>query len=72
MRVSRDRTYDEGPSLVGAGEESGRVGVHLVLEPDGSTVFGLPAESVPELVCEDAFQNKGGNGGGETSTFSGR
>lgn len=57
---SRDQTYDEVPGLVGAGEESGRVGVHLVLEPDGGAVFRLPAESVPELVCEDTFWNKEG------------
>lgn len=38
------------------------MGVHLVFEPDGSTVFRLPAKSVPELVCEDTFQNKGGEG----------
>lgn len=34
------------------------MGFHLVFEPDGGSVFCLPAESVPELVCDDTFQNK--------------
>lgn len=56
------QTYDEVPGLVGAGEESGRMGVHLVFEPDGSAVVCLPAESVPELVCRDTLRNTGGKG----------
>lgn len=38
------------------------MGVHLVFEPDGRTILCLPAESVPELICEDTFPNKGGKG----------
>lgn len=54
--------YDEVPGLVGAGEESGRMSVHLVFEPGGSAVVCLPAESVPELVCRDTLRNTGGKG----------
>lgn len=40
-------------NLVGAGEEAGRVGVHLlVLQPWGRAVGGLPAQGLPEAVCE--------------------
>lgn len=39
--------------LVGAGKEARRVGVHLlVLQPRGRAVGGLPAQGLPEAVCE--------------------
>lgn len=40
--------------LVGAGKEARRVGVHLlVLQPWGRAVGSLPAQGLPEAVCEE-------------------
>lgn len=46
------KTHNEVSGLIGAGKESGRVGVHLVPESGGSAVLCLPAEGVPEFICE--------------------
>lgn len=49
----KPKTYDEVSSLIGAGEESGWMTVHLVLESGRSAVFCLTSQSLPELICED-------------------
>lgn len=47
------QTYDKVPGLVGAGEESRRVSVHLVLESGGGAIFCLTSQRTPELICND-------------------
>lgn len=51
--------YDEVSSLVGAGEESGWVSVHLVLESGRSAIFCLSSQSLPELICEEDGHTSG-------------
>lgn len=48
-----EATYDEVAGLVGAGEESGWMSVHLVLESGWSAIFGFSSQNLPELICEE-------------------
>lgn len=55
------QTYDKVSGLIGAGKESGRVSVHLVLESGGGAIFCFASQNPPELICNDKR---------ETSTFT--
>lgn len=44
-------THDETASFVWAGEQSWRVGIHLVLQPGGCAVIDLSSQRVPEAPC---------------------
>lgn len=47
------QTHHKASDPVGAGKESGRVCIHLlVLKPGGCAVGSLPAQSLPEGICE--------------------
>lgn len=50
--AKNQKTHDEVSSLVGAGEQSGWMSVHLVLESGRSAILCLSSQSLPELVCE--------------------
>lgn len=56
QREIKKEAYDEVSSLIGAGEESGWMSFHLVLESGRSAIFCLSSQSVPELICEEDTQ----------------
>ena len=45
------QTHQEVPGLVGAGEQTRRMSLHVVLQPGGVTVLLLPPQHIPECIC---------------------
>lgn len=49
-------TYNEVACLVGAGKESGWVGVHLVLQTGGGAILSLASQRLPEIIYTSQAQ----------------